>query len=75
MTALDMVLDKKLCAQKMQEVYDIGISSMENIIQTKTGEQIPYYFTGNRLVIDDKTYLAGVGLDITERKNKSSDFF
>ena len=74
MTALDVVKDKKLCAEKMQEVYDKGMSSMENIILTKPGKQIPYYFTGNRLVIDDKIYLAGVGLDITAQKNKSSDF-
>ena len=68
MIALDMVVDRDLCAKRMQEVYDHGVSSMEGLILTKTGEQIPYFFTGNRMVVNGKTYLVGVGLDITERK-------
>ncbi|MFH1420202.1 MAG: PocR ligand-binding domain-containing protein, partial [Planctomycetota bacterium] len=68
MTALDIVVDKDLCARRMQEVYDHGSSSMEDFLLTKAGEQIPYYFTGDRIVIDGKTYLVGLGLDITDRK-------
>ena len=76
MTALEFFEkgeDRDLCAQRMQEVYDRGSSSMENRFVSKSGEQIPYYFTGNKLVIDDKTYLVGMGLDISERKQAEDE--
>ena len=68
MTALDFVVDRELCAQRMQEVFDSGSSTMEALLLTKIGEQIPYYFTGSRLILEGKTYLAGVAVDIAERK-------
>jgi PAS domain S-box-containing protein len=60
--------DQGLCAERMQEVYESGRSSMENLFVTKTGKQIPYYFTGSRLAVNDKIYLVGMAFDITERK-------
>ncbi len=60
--------EKDKCAVRVQEVYDTGYSTMENNLLTKSGEKIPYYFTGRRVIIDGKTYLAGMGIDITERK-------
>jgi len=76
MTALDFFKqgrDRDLCAERMQEVYDRGWSSMENLLVTKTGEQIPYFFTGARLVVDGETYLVGMGLDITDRKRAEQE--
>ena len=52
----------------MAEVYRNGYSSMENNLLTKSGEKIPYYFTGSVVSIEDQTYLVGMGLDITQRK-------
>ncbi len=69
MTALDIIGDKELGVSCMQKVYDLGSSSMENTILTKSGKQIPYYFTGRKVIIDSKEYLVGMGLDISERKN------
>ena len=68
MTALDVVVDKELCVSRMREAYASGSSAMENDLLTKTGEKIPYYFTGDRLEIAGKTYLVGVGVDISKRK-------
>ncbi len=68
MTALDLVADRDLCAERMQEVYDRGHSIMENHLLTKTGEKIPYYFTGERMVLEGKTYLVGLGLDMSDRQ-------
>jgi len=70
MRALDFFAEgenRGLCQQRMQEVYDKGSSTMENLLLTKSGEEIPYYFTGERLVIAGKVYLVGLGIDITER--------
>ncbi|MCP4704828.1 MAG: PAS domain S-box protein [candidate division Zixibacteria bacterium] len=60
--------DNEKCAQKMQEVFEVGYSSMENNLLLKNGKKIPYYFTGRRVIINDKTYLTGMGIDISERK-------
>ncbi len=68
LTALDLVADRDLCASRMQRVYDSGSSSMESSLLTKPGEQIPYYFTGDRLDIDGEAYIVGMGLDVSERK-------
>lgn len=71
MTALDFFEEgheRDLCSECMQEVYNSGSSPMENFLVTKLGKKIPYYFTGERLVIDGQTYLVGLGLDITDRK-------
>ena len=73
MTALDVVADRDLCAERMQEVYDTGRSAMENHLLTKSGEQVPYYFTGEKLVVDGKTYLVGLGLDISARKQAEGE--
>ena len=68
MTVLDFFADRELCSERTQEVYGSGSSSMENALVAKSGEKIPYYLTGEKLVIDGKTYLVGVGQDIRERK-------
>ncbi|MCP4580495.1 MAG: PAS domain S-box protein [candidate division Zixibacteria bacterium] len=60
--------DRDKCAQRMREVYDKGWSSMENFIVTKDGRKLPYYFTGRKVVIDGRAYLAGLAIDISERK-------
>jgi PAS domain S-box-containing protein len=83
MTALDFFEkgpDRDMCAERMQDVYEHGFSSMENRLLTRSGNQIPYYFTGQRLVLDGTTYLVGLGLDISKRKQaedelQKSEFF
>ncbi|MCP4703114.1 MAG: PAS domain S-box protein [candidate division Zixibacteria bacterium] len=71
MTALDFFAEgaeRDKCAQRIQEVYKTGYSTMENNLLTKNGIKIPYYLTGRKVVINNKTYLVGMGIDITERK-------
>ncbi len=69
MTAIDVVADKDLCARQMDDAFVNGTSSMENSLLTKAGNQIPHLFTGERLVIDGKAYLVGMGIDITDQKS------
>ena len=76
MTALDFFEkgpDGDLCAEWIQEGYENGFSSMENHLLTRSGNQIPYYFTGQRLDIDGMTYLVGLGLDISKRKQAEEE--
>ncbi|MCP4180998.1 MAG: PAS domain-containing protein [bacterium] len=69
MTALDVVVDRDLCKNRMQEVYEKGSSSMDGLLKTRTGKQIPYFFTGTRIYINSNTYLVGLGIDVSKRKH------
>ncbi len=60
--------DKQLVARRMQEVFEQGSSWAEAEFITKSGQKIPYYFTGQRTCIDGAVYLVGIGTDISERK-------
>ena len=59
---------KNIIAQRMQEVFETGDSSAEAEFLTKSGNKIPYFFSGHRTVIDGQMYLVGLGSDITFRK-------
>jgi PAS domain S-box-containing protein len=60
--------DKKLIAEKVREVFDKGESFAEADLVSKSGRKTRYYFTGHLLTIDNKQYLAGMGMDISGLK-------
>ncbi|NTW66165.1 MAG: PAS domain S-box protein, partial [Nitrospirae bacterium] len=62
-------LDGELMAAHIREVFETGRASVEASIVTRIGKAIPFYLTGFRMAVDDKRYLVGVGIDISERKS------
>ncbi|MDY6990863.1 MAG: PAS domain S-box protein [Thermodesulfobacteriota bacterium] len=74
MTALDFFADedRDLTRQAIQEVLEVGSSSVENRLCTKNGERIPFYFTGRRVTIGEGAFVVGMGIDITERKRSEA---
>lgn len=54
--------------QKIREIFERGEGEIEAGLLLKNGKKIPYHFSGRRTVIGGKTYLVGVGLDISARK-------
>ena len=60
--------DRELVSSKMQEVFESGSASVEARMVTKSGMSISFLLTGFRMVMNDKRYLVGVGIDISERK-------
>ena len=64
--------DKRNVGEKIQEVFDTGRSSVEASIVSKSGNIIPFYFTGLRLIVDNRSYLVGMGIDISERKQSEA---
>ncbi|CAN5566460.1 hypothetical protein BH09VER1_BH09VER1_48360 [soil metagenome] len=60
--------EKSLASSRIAEVFQHGKSDLEAGFVAKDGQVIPYYFTGIRTQLEDKTCLVGVGLDISERK-------
>lgn len=55
-------------SEASQRAFREGYSDVEANLITKSGEAKRFYFTGVRLVIDGKTYITGIGIDITERQ-------
>jgi PAS domain S-box-containing protein len=60
--------DREMVASKMREVFEIGKTSGEVSIVTKSGMPMSFLFTGFRMVAGSKPYMVGVGIDISERK-------
>jgi PAS domain S-box-containing protein len=60
--------ERDLIAARIKTVFTTGIADAEANFITKDGKLTPYYFTGLRTQMDDKTCLIGVGVDITDRK-------
>ena len=54
--------------QRILEVFEKGFASTEGSLIDRTGKPVPHYFTGIRVLINDRPHLIGVGLDISERK-------
>ncbi|MEQ1799549.1 MAG: PAS domain S-box protein, partial [Lacibacter sp.] len=50
-----------------------GESAFEADFVTKTGEKIPYYFTGQRVFYEGQPCLIGTGIDIAERKKAEEE--
>jgi PAS domain S-box-containing protein len=60
--------EKDIVAERIREVFIKGKSNVEAHFVSKKGEKTPYQCTGLRTRLNNKTYLIGVGIDITERK-------
>lgn len=60
--------DKARVAQRMRDVFDQGSAQVEADFLTKSGDRLPYYFTGGRVRMGGQELLVGLGTDISERK-------
>jgi PAS domain S-box-containing protein len=60
--------EKEHVMTAIQRVFVEGQATVETNFLTKHGKRIPHYLTGLVLQVGDQVYLAGTGIDITERK-------
>jgi PAS domain S-box-containing protein len=60
--------EQKLVAETIEQAFIKGEASVEANLLTRSGRSIPFFLTGMRMKIGDQTLLAGVGMDITERR-------
>ena len=65
--------DKKLIAERIQEAIEKGETIVEASFVTKSGLSIPYFFTGKRIMFDQKPCVVGMGIDIAERKKMEEE--
>jgi len=59
---------RPLLLEKMAEVFSLGEGSIEAGFITKDGRTIPFLLTGRTVILDGATFLVGLGMDISERK-------
>jgi PAS domain S-box-containing protein len=72
---LDLIAteDRDFIAQKLVEVY-AGLESQGDAqLLTRSGEKLPYRLTGSSVHIENKTYLMGVGIDISQQKKAENE--
>lgn len=61
--------DKERIATEVKELFETGARrDVEAGLLVKSGQIIPYYFTGVRMIVEEKIYLLGMGIDLTEQK-------
>lgn len=53
--------------QAVTKVFKEGSAAVVGNLKTKSGELIPYYFTGIRIEIEEQYYLLGVAIEIKEQ--------
>jgi two-component system cell cycle sensor histidine kinase/response regulator CckA len=59
---------------KIKEVFTAGTSSAEAHLIAKDGTSTPYYFTGQKILMEGKVCLIGSGIDISDRKRLEAQF-
>ena len=60
--------DRTRIGDRIRDCFEKGETATEAELLIKDGSTIPYFFTGKRVVLDNKVHLLGVGIDISERK-------
>ena len=60
--------NKKTILESIQSAKQSGFGNAEADWYIKDGTKIPMYFTASPVIIDGKRYFAGIGIDITKRK-------
>ncbi|MCW8132448.1 MAG: PAS domain S-box protein [Planctomycetota bacterium] len=64
--------DVERVKERIEEVFEKGESSVEADFVTKSGQAIPYFFTGRRVDFENQPCLVGVGIDISYRRRFES---
>lgn len=54
--------------ERIAEVFSAGESSVEAELRTRDGRLVPYFFTGRLAQIGGRTFVLGVGVDISRQR-------
>ncbi|MDR3589526.1 MAG: PAS domain S-box protein [Negativicutes bacterium] len=57
----------------VEKAFQNGEAKEEAELQTKEGRRIPFYLTAVKMVLDNKPYIVGIGIDVTERKKAEAE--
>ncbi|MEO8605587.1 MAG: PAS domain S-box protein [bacterium] len=67
-TALFDGEDQQRIAEAIGQVFVSGEARVEADFVAKDGSRNPYFFTGHRIMVDDRPCCIGMGIDVSERK-------
>jgi PAS domain S-box-containing protein len=59
--------DKEIVARQIQEVFEKGADTVEADFASKDGHRTSYFFTGVRVLLNDRPCLIGMGIDIRHK--------
>ena len=59
---------KEIIKKKFKNILDGKDGGLDTNLVTREGNQIPYYLTGERFIIDEKKHIVGVGIDMKALK-------
>ena len=65
--------DRARAAEGIRQAFAAGSAFVEARARAKDGRLIPFYLSGERVTIDGVTYLVGVGIDVSARKQAEED--
>ncbi|MDR8392802.1 PAS domain S-box protein [Aliifodinibius sp. S!AR15-10] len=65
--------DKERISEAIGQAFKEGSVEVEASLVTKKGDQIPFYFSASRIILNDKPYLLGVGIDISKQKSAQDE--
>jgi PAS domain S-box-containing protein len=70
MTVLDFFQgnQRELIRQKTEGVFVTGHCDVEAALTTRSGDNVPFYFSGTRITYRDKPCVLGIGFDISRLK-------
>lgn len=73
--ALELVAadERDKADRHLQRVFSEGQTATELSIVAKDGRKIPHFLTGKRLEMDGAPYLVGMGVDISERRQRERE--
>ncbi len=66
--------DRSVVAKKMEEVFNTGETEFEANVCSKNGDVRPYLITGKLFNFENRQCLAGMAIDITDRKRAEDAF-
>ena len=59
--------EKERIQEAIIKAFETGYADVDAHLRTKDGKKIPFLFNGNSQIINNETYLVGLGIDISER--------
>lgn len=60
--------DRKLVEAAVRQTFETGHTEVEARLTTKDGRALPFLFSGVRITMGGEHYLAGIGIDLSDRK-------
>ena len=54
------------------KVLETGSANVEVLLQPRDGAPVPYFFTGLRVMVGETPCMAGVGIDVSERRRSAA---